>query len=176
MENINQELVKRIQNLPIPKDLVNLNVGVIPLAKSVLAIRVKGGERKVGGLIMPDSVTTQEFVARIVAVGPEVSSYLKVGLLVIYNSMANMESIIKGVSYLCMHETSIYYIITDNEVIVTVAPESSEQKRKNIKIKAQATTLKRVSAKQSNDEDTYLESLKAKRKVNFAVTKSYKKK
>lgn len=176
MENINQELVKRIQALPIPKDLQNCNVGVIPLGKSVLAVRVKGGERKVGSIIMPDSVTTQEFVARIVAVGPEVSSYLKVGLLIIYNSMSNMESTLKGIQYLCMHESSIYYIITDEQAQITVAPISPEQKRKDDKIKTQNTTLKRVEAKQKNDEDAYTEKLKARKKTTFAVTKSNKRK
>lgn len=176
MENINQELVKRIQALPIPKDLQNCNVGVIPLGKSVLAVRVKGGERKVGSIIMPDSVTTQEFVARIVAVGPEVSSYLKVGLLVIYNSMSNMESTLKGIQYLCMHESSIYYIITDEQAQITVAPISPEQKRKDDKIKTQDTTLKRVEAKEKNDEDAYTEKLKARKKTTFAVTKSNKRK
>jgi len=176
MENLNQELVKRIQALPVPKDLEHGDVGVIPLGKSVLAIRVKGGERKVGGLIMPDSVTTQEFVARIVAVGPEVSPYLKVGLLVIYNSMANMESIIKGVNYLCMHESSVYYIVADEKVQVTAAPESAEQKRRNAKIKTQDATLKRVDKDQSNQEDKYEEKLKARKKTIFAVTKPSKKK
>lgn len=176
MENINQELVKRIQALPVPKDLEKANVGVIPLGKSVLAIRVKGGERKVGSIIMPDSVTTQEFVARVVAVGPEVSSYLKVGLLVIYNSMANMESTLKGIQYLCMHESSIYYIVADEQAQITVAPISPEQKRKNDKIKAQGATLKRVETKQKNDEDAYAEKLKARKKTTFAVTKSTKKK
>jgi co-chaperonin GroES (HSP10) len=176
MENINQELVKRIQALPVPKDLEHSDAGVIPLGKSVLAIRVKGGERKVGSLIMPDSVTTQEFVARIVAVGPEVSSYLKVGLLVIYNSMANMESTLKGVQYLCMHESSIYYIVADEQAQITVAPMSPEEKRRNDKIKTQDAVLKRVAAKEKNDEDLYTEKLKARKKTTFAVTKPSKKK
>lgn len=176
MEKLNEELVKRIQALPVPKDLLNNNVGVIPLGKSILAVRVKGGERKVGNIIMPDSVTTQEFVARIVAVGPEVSSYLKVGLLVIYNSMANMESMLKGVSYLCMHESSVYYIVTDEEAQVTAAPETAEQKRINAKIKEQNAVLKRVAKKEANDEDIYTEKLKARKKKIFAKTTSVKKK
>lgn len=176
MENLNQELVKKIQSLQVPKDLEINNTGVIPLGKSVLALRVKGGERKVGGIIMPDSVTTQEFVARIVAVGPEVSPYIKVGLLVIYNSMANMESIIKGVNYLCMHESSVYFIITDEEVQVTTAPESAEQKRRNAKIKTQDSMLKRVEESQANQEDVYEEKLKARKKTIFAVTKPSKRK
>jgi co-chaperonin GroES (HSP10) len=176
MKNLNQALVKRIQALPVPKDLEHSDVGVIPLGKSVLAIRVKGGERKVGSLIMPDSVTTQEFVARIVAVGPEVSSYLKVGLLVIYNSMANMESTIKGVSYLCMHESSVYFIVADEKVQVTAAPESAESKRRNAKIKTQDATLKRVEKDIANKDDKYTEGLKARKKTTFAVTKSHSKK
>ena len=176
METLNQALVKRIQALPVPKDLEHGDAGVIPLGKSVLAVRVKGGERKVGGIIMPDSVTTQEFVARIVAVGPEVSSYLKVGLLVIYNSMANMESILKGVSYLCMHESSVYYIVADEAVETKAAPESAEQKRRNAKIKTQDATLKRVEKDIANKDDKYAEGLKSRKKTIFAVTKSTKRK
>jgi co-chaperonin GroES (HSP10) len=176
METLNQELVKRIAKIKVPEDLLRAKVGVIPLGKSILALRVKGGERKVNGIIMPDSVTTQEFVARIVAVGPEVSSYLKVGLLVIYNSMANMESTLKGVSYLAMHESSVYYIIEDDDVQVTAAPESAEQKRKNAKIKQQDASLKRVAIKVANDEDKYEEGLKARKKTIFAVSKPSKRK
>jgi co-chaperonin GroES (HSP10) len=176
METLNQELVKRIASIKVPEDLLRNKVGVIPLGKSILALRVKNGERKVNGIIMPDSVTTQEFVARIVAVGPEVSSYLKVGLSVIYNSMANMESIIKGVHYLCMHESSIYYIIEDDEVQVTAAPESAEQKRKNSKIKKQDESLNRVAHKIANDEDKYEEGLKARKKKIFAVSNPSKRK
>jgi hypothetical protein len=46
MENINQQLAKRIQAIKVPEDLVKSNVNVIPLGKSVLLQRVKGGERK----------------------------------------------------------------------------------------------------------------------------------
>jgi|688.fasta_scaffold00323_23 co-chaperonin GroES (HSP10) len=177
MESINQQLAKRIQAIKVPLDLVKSNVNVIPLGKSVLLQRVKGGERKSEtGLIIPDAVSTQEFTARIIALGPECSDYLKVGLLVIYNSMANLESIINGKPYLMTHESSIYYIVLDEEAQVKAAPESSEQKRRNAKIQTQAATLKRVDKAQANQEDAYEEKLKARKKTIFAVTKQSKKK
>ena len=177
MESINQQLAKRIQAIKVPEDLVKSNVNVIPLGKSVLLQRVKGGERKSeAGLIIPDAVSTQEFTARIVALGPECSDYLKVGLLVIYNSMANLESIINGKNYLMTHESSIYYIVLDEDAQVKAAPESAEQKRRNAKIQTQVSTLKRVDKAQSNQEDKYLEGLKGKKRTIFAKSNLSKKK
>lgn len=172
MEKLNQELIERIKRIKVPEDLLRNKIGIIPLGKSVLASRVKGGERKVGGLILPDAASTQEYIARIVAVGPEVSEYLRVGLLVIYNSMANMESIIKGERYLCMHESSVYYILEDEDTRLYEPPISSEEKRKTNKVKEQDRMLKRVENKNNNDEDVFTEKIKNKNRKIFAVSKS----
>jgi len=163
-EQFDKETVDFIKKIKVPKEFNKFDSGIIPLGKSVLLTRVKNGERKSeGGLIIPDAVGTTEYTARIVATGPECSPYLKPGLLVIYNSMANLESIIKGKNYLCCHESSIFYILHDEDVKVTAAPKSSEETRKDEKIKKQTSTLDRVKKHTDNKEDKYTEGLKKKK-------------
>jgi co-chaperonin GroES (HSP10) len=157
----NQELIKKIKAIKVPEDLIKNDPGIIPLGKSVLLKKVKAGERKTEtGLIIADARTTAEYVARIVAVGPECSPYLKVGLLVIYNELANLESWIKGQNYLMVHESSLFYILLDDNAAVEAAPKSREQVRVEKKIKDQEAMLKRVDNKQKNDEDKYMETIK----------------
>lgn len=173
MENqFDKETIDFIQKIKVPKEFKKFDAGIIPLGKSVLLTRIKNGERKSeGGLIIPDAAGTTEYTARIVATGPECSPYLKPGLLVIYNSMANLESIIKGKNYLCCHESSIFYILHDEDVKVTAAPKPTEQVRKEDKLKKQTSTLLRVNKDNENKEDKYNESLKANKIKIFPKTR-----
>lgn len=167
---LRQELIDRINRIKIPKDIQDYESKVIPLGKSVILQRVKGGERKTkSGLLLADSVST-EVMARIIAFGPECHSYLRRGLLVTYNQFVNMESIVNGESMLMCHQDSIYHIVVDEEVDVRIAPETPEQKRVREKITKQTDVLKRVYEKELNDEDKYEEKLKAKKKTQFAKT------
>lgn len=173
MESI-KELLKNSQ---VPKGFEKNTTGIIPLGKSVLLKRIKKGEEKLAnGLIIVAGNSTADYVARVVAIGPDVDNGLKIGLKVIYNEMANMESFINGETYIKVHQDSIYYVLLDEQVDVKVAPKTPEQIRIEKKLKTQADTLKRVEAKQNNDEDAYTEKLKSRKKTTFAVTKNHKKK
>lgn len=173
MESI-KELLKNAQ---VPKGFDKNKTGIIPLGKSVLLKRIKKGEEKLAnGLIIVAGNSTADYVARVVAIGPDVDNGLKIGLKVIYNEMANMESFINGETYIKVHQDSIYYVLLDEQVDVKVAPKTPEQVRVEAKLKKQADALKRVEAKQNNDEDAYLEKLKSRKKTTFAVTKNHKKK
>jgi len=173
MENVKELLA----NATVPKGFEKNTTGIIPLGKSVLLKRIKKGEEKLAsGLIMTVGNSTADYVARVVAVGPDVDNGLKTGLKVIYNEMANMESYINGETYIKVHQDSCYYVLLDEQVNIKVAPKSAEQVRVEEKIKKQDATLKRVDAKQKNDEDKYTEKLKSKKKTIFAVTKPSKKK
>ena len=152
MENINQEVIELLKNSPVPKGFEKNNIGIIPLGKSVLLKRIKKGEEKLSsGIIIAVGNLTADYVARVVAIGPGVDNGLKVGLKVIYNEMANMESYINGETYIKIHQDSCYYVLLDEQINVKVAPKSLEQIRVEEKIKKQDATLKRVEAKQKKD-------------------------
>lgn len=145
MENINQELVDRINRIKIPSDIANMDVPVIPLGASVVIKEVKSRERKsAGGLLLAETLSTNELTGRLIAVGPECKPYLKKGLLVAYNSLANMQAYISGDSYIMCHESSVFYILADEEVKVDQAPLSPEAKRKIEKAKKQQQIFDRT--------------------------------
>lgn len=156
-----EEVKYLLENAIVPKGFESNTTGIIPLGKSVLLKRIKKGEEKLSsGLIIAATNSSADFVGRVVAVGPQVDNGLKIGLKVIYNELANMESYINGDTYIKVHQDSIYYVLLDEQVKVNVAPETPEQIRIKKKIKEQEATLKRVAKKQANDEDKYTETLK----------------
>jgi hypothetical protein len=59
-----------------------------------------------------------------------------------------------------VHESSLFYILLDDNAAVEAAPKSREQVRVEKKIKDQEAMLKRVDNKQKNDEDKYMETIK----------------
>lgn len=161
-----------LENAPVPKGMEKNETGIIPLGKSVLLKRIKKGEEKLkSGLIIAVGNQTADYVARVVAIGPDVDNGLKIGLKVIYNEMANMESYINGETYIKVHQESIYYALLDEEIDVKVAPKTPEQLRVEKKLVEQANTLKRVAKDNLNKEDKYEESLKSRKKTTFAKTK-----
>ncbi len=177
MENLKNEVRELLKNSPVPKGLETNKTGIIPLGKSVLLKRIKKGEEKLAsGLIIAAGNSTADYVARVVAIGPDVDNGLKVGLKVIYNELANMESYINGETYIKVHQDSIYYALLDEQINVKVAPKSSEQVRVEEKIKKQNETLKRVKKKEDNDEDKYMEVLKSKKRTIFAKSNTTSKK
>ena len=131
-EKFNEDLIKRINSLSVPSDLKNIKFDAIPLGKSVIIQETINGERKSkGGIIISTSKLSQGTVGYIIAVGPEVAPYLRVGLKVMYNVHANLELIIAGEPYLTMHETDIYAILAD-DVQVNMAAEPEKFVREGL--------------------------------------------
>lgn len=159
-QELNEELIKRINALEIPGDLKNLKFDAIPLGQTVIIQETVNGERKSkGGIIIAQTKLSQGTVGYIMAVGPECAPYLKVGLKVMYNVHANLELMIAGDPFLTMHETDIYAILAD-DVQVNMAPESERQRKRRIKQEEQKAIFKRVATKEKNDEDAYQERMK----------------
>lgn len=160
-----QDLIDRINKLPIPKEFQNYDCGVIPLRGGVILQKVKSGERKTAsGLLLVEKTESNEPVGRVVAVGPSVDPYLRIGLLVTYNYAANMETFINGERMILVDQTSVFHIVTEEKFYPTIAPESAEQKRRREKLEKQEAALKRVYAKELNDEDVYEEKVKKQAK------------
>lgn len=176
--NLNQELVDRINRIKIPSDIAQMKVPVIPLGASVVIKEVKSKERRsAGGLLLAETITTNELTGRLIAVGPECKPYLKVGLLVAYNSLANMQAYINGDNYIMCHESSVYYILADEEIVVDQAPLSPQALKKVEKAKKQQEVYDRVHKATQNDEDVRIEVAKKlkpkapKRKINPTTKK-----
>jgi len=174
-ETFKQEVIERINSIEIPEDLKNIHIGYIPLHKGVVIKKVIGGERKTAsGLIIPEMASTNACMGRIVAVGPECSPYIRVGLLVNYNPMTDMETIIKGETYILNAEHSIEGIIEDKEVVIVPKAKTSTEIRKAKKIAEQSDTLKRVAKHNANEDDMLQDKRKNRNKTQFAVTNTKK--
>lgn len=174
-QQINEALVKRIQEIKIPKDFENINLGYIPLGKGVLLKKeVSQGLRQThGGLLVAEVSASYQHKARIVALGPLCSQYLKVGLLVTYNGMTDIETIIHDEKYVLNNEISIEGIIEDvkNVNVLFEAPSPKELKRVE-KIKENVRVIKGMRKDADNKEDEYEEKVKNKRKN--PITSKYK--
>jgi co-chaperonin GroES (HSP10) len=159
-EKFNEDLIKRINSLSVPSDLKNITFDAIPLGKSVIIQETINGERKSkGGIIISTSKLSQGTVGYIIAVGPEVVPYLRVGLKVMYNVHANLELVIAGDPYLTMHETDIYAILAD-DVQVNMAAEPEKFIKRRAKQEEQKQIFKRVAKKNQEDNDKYEETVK----------------
>lgn len=160
-----KDLIDKINALQVPNEFKNYDCGVIPLRGGVILQKVKSGERKTSsGILLVEKTESNEPVGRIVALGPEVAPYLKLGLLVTYHYAANMETYINGERMIFVDQSSVFHIVTEEKFYPKIAPESAEQKRRREKIERQEATLKRVYAKELNDEDEYEESVKKRTK------------
>ncbi len=162
-QKFNTELIERINKIKVPKDFENFKFRGIPLGKGVYIQETVNGERKTkSGLIVSAGKMSQGTVGYIIAIGPEVSDYLRVGLKVMYNVHANLEIIIDGDPYLLMDELSVYSILddTDDEIQVNMAPENPKITKRRAKQKEQVEVFKRVAIKNKNDEDRYEEKAK----------------
>lgn len=156
-----KDLIERINKIPIPQDFKNYKAGIIPLGGGVVLKKVKSGERKTkGGLIIAETSQVNEPTGRIVAFGPDAPPYLRIGLLVTYDYRSNMETYVNGETLLLVHYAQVYHIIEEEDMSVSIAPETLEQKRIREKQKKQEEVLKRVYEKELNDEDKYEEKIK----------------
>ena len=175
MENINQELAKRIQAIPVPEKYKNINIGYIPLGKGVIIEKEteKGLTQTSGGILVP--VVKSNFVSqgRIVALGPLCSEYLKLGLLVKYNSMTDITTEINNNHYVINSEISIEGIIEDiKSVSIKFEGPSAKEVRREEKASENRRVISTLRKDAKNKEDEYEEKIKDKRKN--PITSKYK--
>jgi co-chaperonin GroES (HSP10) len=180
MENkLNEETLKRIDNIKIPADLEALEVEFIPLRNDVLLKEAKQGERKLkaGGidLIVPEFNGVSQPIGRIVALGPQCVPYLKKGQLVMYHAMQAMDIVISGVNYIIVNDLSgIRGIIADEMKVKVEAnkpPTKAELDRAERTDRA-VRVRKDNAVNFDNHMDGYHEKLKDKRKN--PITSKYK--
>ena len=174
-ENFKQDVIDRIKALNVPNDLKNIQIGAIPLSKGVILSKVRAGERKTeSGIVLPEIKSTWQQIGRIVALGPYCSEFLKVGLLVTYNAMADIETIIQGKSYIITNEVSIEVIIED-EQNVQVLPKvpTSETLDREERIAQFNSGSSKIKKQGENKLDASYEKAKDLRKN--PITSKYKK-
>jgi co-chaperonin GroES (HSP10) len=128
MEDRMKSTLERIDNIFINEAHSNINIGYIPLAKEVVMTKVVHGEIKVSGIILAESTKASSPLARIVAIGPECSQYLRKGLLVRFNPMVNVEERVNGVDYIFADEYAVRGIVED-ELKVKFYPKNPTPKQ-----------------------------------------------
>lgn len=170
----NKEILTQIESIEIPMDLQKLQIPYIPLGSKVALKRVRKGERVLAsGILLPEVGTNSGSVGRIIAVGPQVSPYLKKGLLVDFNAFEDIETIILGESYIIIHELSINGIIADErKVEVQGKPINPETEKRAKRIETFEKGKKALTKKSSNWEDSFEE--KAKDRKKNPITSKYK--
>jgi len=165
MKQYRQEIIDKINAIPIPQFVLDIKLDYIPLGDHIVIKKSEddyfSGTTMMGGLIIPVKKSTYEHRGYIVALGPECSPYLKVGLLVNYNGMADISTLIDNVEYVLNRELSIEGIIGDSSKVVFTEeiPDNDtidRQERKDSYTKGQSILAKDGE----NEKDAMIESRK----------------
>lgn len=167
-----ESILKRIAEIEVPKDIAECPY--IPLGKGVLLKKDSsdGMRMNKAGILVP--VASQKFQnqARIIALGPDCSDYLKVGLSVKYNYMTDIATDIDGEDYVLNNEHSIEGIVLDAKRvnILHKAPSANELRREEASsLVSRAIKLKREEF--DNNEDKRIDLSKNRKKTIFSKTK-----
>lgn len=173
MQDRINETLRRIENIVVASDIVD--IGYIPLRNELVLQKIIHGERKsAAGILLAEMTTSNTPLARIVAVGPECSQFIKKGLLVQYNPMLFREGVINGVTYVFATEHGVLGIIED-EVKANFYPENPTVRQMERDANEEVTKRAR---KMSNDAINDLENRDSdtisKRKKNYKATVSKK--
>lgn len=169
MESKRQLILDKIASVKVPKEYETLDIGYIPLGRGlVMKKEVKkdsGLVSTAGGILMTARKSQFESQARIVALGPDCSDYLKVGLMVNYNSMADIETIIHGDPYVISNEVSVEGIIVDlDNVKLQNNIESVETINRRKRQERMVSGVSEIRKQGENDLDAVLEKSKDRNK------------
>lgn len=181
MKELNEKLVNRINSIKVPKEFLTLaeNLDYIPLGSRIVLKKEDDSEwsgllTTAGGILKVAQKSTFEHRGRIVAMGPECSSYLKLGLLVNYNGMADIGTLINGEEYVLNHELSIEGIIGKSENVVFTqeipSGETTDRANRQSEFKKGVKAIRRDG---ENKIDAIAEKRKDARKN--PITSKYKK-
>jgi chaperonin GroES len=94
-------------------------VNVRPLRDHIVALRVEEAEKKVGGLVIPDTAKEKPMIAKVVAVGTgrmldngeRVPPEVEKGAKVLIGKYAGSEFELDGVDYLVLREDDVLGIV-----------------------------------------------------------------
>jgi co-chaperonin GroES (HSP10) len=163
-KQLNQEVIERLNALPLDPDYKQVNEVPIPLGKSVLVKKINQTPMAVldsGIILMEGENSHPPHIGIIQAVGPECSPYLRVGLRCYFNFFVDSHFRIGGVDYAKMYENDVFYIIPP-KTIVFEAVKSDKQVRKEKKLPEMFAREKRIAARDENEKDMRLDSTRGK--------------
>jgi chaperonin GroES len=94
-------------------------VNIRPLGDHILALRIEERDKKVGGLVIPDTAKDKPMTAKVVAVGTgrmldngeRVPPEVKKGAKVLIGKYAGSELELEGVDYLVLREDDVLGIV-----------------------------------------------------------------
>lgn len=167
-EVFKNEIIKRIQAIVVPEDLANIRIGAIPLGKGIFLSKITGGQRTTeSGIILPEMKSTWQQIGRIVALGPDCSENLKLGLLVTYNAMADIETLIHGKSYIITNEVCIESVIEDVENVQVLPKMPSNESPKALDRSRRIDEFNKGNAKIKQQGQNKLDTLNEKSKSKY---------
>ncbi|MEI7539353.1 MAG: co-chaperone GroES [Candidatus Saccharibacteria bacterium] len=83
-----------------------MNAPIKPLADRVVAVREEVQAKTTSGLYLPDNVKEKSVIAKVVAVGPKVTS-LKIGDRIVYKEYSTTDLKIDNKDYLIVKEEDV---------------------------------------------------------------------
>jgi len=98
----------------------------------------------------------------IMAVGPNCSKYMHIGLKCQYSTQARTTFRHKGKNYLAMDEYSVLFIVPDEDTLVDNGVKDVRQLRREKKIPQQDQTLKNIYNHEQNEKDKKSDKTKGK--------------
>lgn len=168
-KQLRQDVLDTLNSIKLPQDLVDIETNAVPMRNEVLLLKVYHGERtkKIGSIdfIVPEFEQVSQPIGRIVALGPECKSYLKKGMLVMFNTMTAQSVSISGIEYNLVDDyTGIKIIIVDEKKVeVKTEPVSPETIKRRERASRNAVIQKDMTREFDNKMDEIHE------KANYAM-------
>lgn len=161
---------KRIREMPLSKDYKPVDDLPIPLHRGVLVLKYTRKHNPLltaGGIELVEGENTNEGKHGIImAVGPNCSEFLRVGLRCQFNFYVDSLFWHKGETYYKMDEPDVYYIVPSSETVVDNGVKKASAVRHEKKFQEQKSYLEHEAKKDANDKDKRMDKTKGKiRKV-----------
>lgn len=163
-KQIKQEVVDRINALPLDPEYKEDFEIPIPLGKGVLVKKISQTPLAVlesGIILMEGNNSNPPKIGIIQAVGPDCAPYLRVGLRCYYNFYVDTHFRMGGIDYAKMHENDVFYIIPPKTIVFETV-KSDKQVRQEKKVPEMFAREARIDARDENEKDMRLDKTRGK--------------
>jgi len=147
-----EELIGRINSLPLDPEYKYDPNAPIPLGKGVLVKKIESNIQTIteAGILLAKGENTQEPPMGIIqAIGPLCSEFVRPGLRCYFNNFVDSSFYRKGVHYMKMDESDVYYLIPPDTAIFESPKDASQVRRE----KKQGDQSSYVLRKHAHDQE-----------------------
>jgi len=82
------------------------------LRDQLIVERVENGHKSLGGIILPNNISTQQYHAKVLSVGPKVTD-AKVGDVLVVNPFCGVPFTHENKDYIMIRENDVFGVVTD---------------------------------------------------------------